>query len=90
MYIFIFFSNLINSLIIGLFGKYIGRQTSLYLSILFKDYKSILCDALRIVEEQENIDNKRQARAVQASFKGIENLVTVQKTNYKFAYLKRP
>lgn len=34
MYIFIFFSNLINSLIIGLFGKYIGRQTSLYLSIL--------------------------------------------------------
>jgi NADH-quinone oxidoreductase subunit L len=34
MYIFIFFSNLINSLIIGLFGKYIGRQTALYLSIL--------------------------------------------------------
>ena len=34
MYIFIFFSNLINSLIIGLFGKFIGRQTSLYLSIL--------------------------------------------------------
>jgi NADH-quinone oxidoreductase subunit L len=34
MYIFIFFSNLINSIIIGLFGKYIGRQTSLYLSIL--------------------------------------------------------
>ena len=34
MYIFIFFSNLINSLVIGLFGKYIGRQTSLYLSIL--------------------------------------------------------
>lgn len=34
MYIFIFFSNLINSLIIGLFGNYIGRQTSLYLSIL--------------------------------------------------------
>jgi len=34
MYIFIFFSNLINSLIIGLFGKYIGRQTSLFLSIL--------------------------------------------------------
>jgi NADH:ubiquinone oxidoreductase subunit 5 (subunit L)/multisubunit Na+/H+ antiporter MnhA subunit len=34
MYIFIFFSNLINSLIIGLFGKYIGRQISLYLSIL--------------------------------------------------------
>lgn len=34
MYIFIFFSNLINSLIIGLFGKYIGRQTALYISIL--------------------------------------------------------
>lgn len=34
MYIFIFFSNLINSLIIGLFGKYIGRQISLFLSIL--------------------------------------------------------
>ena len=34
MYIFIFFSNLINSLIIGLLGKYIGRQVSLYLSIL--------------------------------------------------------
>lgn len=34
MYIFIFFSNLINSLIIGLLGKFIGRQTSLYLSIL--------------------------------------------------------
>jgi NADH-quinone oxidoreductase subunit L len=34
MYIFIFFSNLINSLIIGLLGKYIGRQVTLYLSIL--------------------------------------------------------
>jgi len=34
MYVFIFFSNLINSLIIGLFGKYIGRQVCLYLSIL--------------------------------------------------------
>jgi NADH-quinone oxidoreductase subunit L len=34
MYIFIFFSNLINSLIIGLLGKYIGRQVSLFLSIL--------------------------------------------------------
>lgn len=34
MYIYIFFSNLINSLIIGLFGKYIGRQTAIYLSIL--------------------------------------------------------
>jgi NADH:ubiquinone oxidoreductase subunit 5 (subunit L)/multisubunit Na+/H+ antiporter MnhA subunit len=34
MYLFIFFSNLINSLIIGLFGKFIGRQVSLYLSIL--------------------------------------------------------
>jgi NADH-quinone oxidoreductase subunit L len=34
MYLFIFFSNLINSIIIGLFGKYIGRQTALYLSIL--------------------------------------------------------
>jgi len=34
MYIFIFFSNLINSIVIGLFGKFIGRQISLYLSIL--------------------------------------------------------
>lgn len=33
MYIYIFFSNLINSIIIGMFGKYIGRQTSLFLSI---------------------------------------------------------
>jgi len=34
MYIFIFFSNLINSLIIGIFGKFIGRQTALFLSII--------------------------------------------------------
>jgi hypothetical protein len=43
---------------------------------LFKDYKLILCEALRIVEEQENIGNKRWAEAVQTSFKGIKNLVT--------------
>ena len=43
---------------------------------LFKDYKSTLCEALRIVEEQENIGNKRWAQAVQTSFKGIKNLVT--------------
>ncbi|CAG8602235.1 1832_t:CDS:2 [Funneliformis mosseae] len=43
---------------------------------LFQDYKSTLCEALRIVEEQENIGNKRWAQAVQTSFKGIENLVT--------------
>jgi NADH:ubiquinone oxidoreductase subunit 5 (subunit L)/multisubunit Na+/H+ antiporter MnhA subunit len=34
MYIFIFFSNLISSIVIGLFGKYIGRNVSLYLFIL--------------------------------------------------------
>jgi NADH-quinone oxidoreductase subunit L len=34
MYIFIFFSNLISSLVIGLFGRYIGRNVSLYLFIL--------------------------------------------------------
>ncbi|CAB4409818.1 unnamed protein product [Rhizophagus irregularis] len=43
---------------------------------LFKDYKLILHEALRIVEEQENISNKRWAQAVQTSFKGIKNLVT--------------
>ncbi|CAB4419051.1 unnamed protein product [Rhizophagus irregularis] len=43
---------------------------------LFKDYKLILCQALKIVEEQDNIGNKRWAQAVQTSFKGIKSLVT--------------
>jgi len=43
---------------------------------LFKDYKLILCQALKIVEEQENIGNKRWAQVVQTSFKGIKSLVT--------------
>lgn len=34
MYLYIVLSNLINSLIIGLFGKYIGRQGALYASLL--------------------------------------------------------
>ena len=43
---------------------------------MFKDYKSILCEALRIVEEQENIGNKKWAQAVQISFKELKVLVT--------------
>ncbi|PKK51489.1 hypothetical protein RhiirC2_803292 [Rhizophagus irregularis] len=43
---------------------------------LFKDYKLILCQALKIVEEQDNIGNIRWAQAVQTSFKGIKSLVT--------------
>ena len=31
---------------------------------------------MKIVEEQENIGNKKWAQAVQTSFKGIKNLVT--------------
>lgn len=34
MYVYIVLSNLINSLFIGLFGKYIGRQGALYASLL--------------------------------------------------------
>ncbi|PKY54438.1 hypothetical protein RhiirA4_473255 [Rhizophagus irregularis] len=39
---------------------------------LFKGYKLILCQALKIVEEQENIGNKRWAQAVQTSFKELK------------------
>jgi NADH-quinone oxidoreductase subunit L len=34
MYLYLIFINLFNSLLIGLFGKYIGRQASIFTSIL--------------------------------------------------------
>uniref|UniRef100_U9T2F9 Uncharacterized protein n=1 Tax=Rhizophagus irregularis (strain DAOM 181602 / DAOM 197198 / MUCL 43194) TaxID=747089 RepID=U9T2F9_RHIID len=42
---------------------------------LFKDYKLILCQALKIVEEQDNIGNKRWDKQSD-KFKGIKSLVT--------------
>ncbi|CAG8465459.1 13941_t:CDS:2 [Racocetra persica] len=43
---------------------------------LFEEYKSILLDAIEIVQEQENANNIQWAQSVQGSFKGIRNLVT--------------
>ncbi|CAG8698407.1 12440_t:CDS:2 [Racocetra persica] len=43
---------------------------------IFKEYKAVLSDALKIVQEQENANNIQWARSVQGSFKGIQNLVT--------------
>ena len=34
MYLYIIFSSLFNSVLIGLFGNYLGRQASVYISIL--------------------------------------------------------
>ena len=34
MYLFVIFSSLFNSLVIGLFGKWLGRQASIYLCLL--------------------------------------------------------
>lgn len=33
MYLFVIFSSLFNSLLIGLFGKYLGRQTAIFMSL---------------------------------------------------------
>ncbi|CAG8676171.1 9852_t:CDS:1, partial [Cetraspora pellucida] len=38
-------------------------------------YKSVLHDALEIVQEQENANNIQWAQAVQRSFKGVQDLV---------------
>ncbi|CAG8779664.1 11967_t:CDS:1, partial [Cetraspora pellucida] len=42
---------------------------------IFKEYKAMLSDVLKIVQEQENANNIQWARSVQGSFKGIQNLV---------------
>ncbi|CAG8825280.1 5968_t:CDS:2, partial [Cetraspora pellucida] len=43
---------------------------------IFEEYKSILLDALKIVQEQENANNIQWTQSVQGSFRGIQNLVT--------------
>ncbi|CAG8780248.1 4951_t:CDS:2, partial [Dentiscutata erythropus] len=40
------------------------------------EYKPVLLDALKIVQEQENANNIQWAWSVQGSFKGIQSLVT--------------
>ncbi|CAG8749721.1 13818_t:CDS:2, partial [Cetraspora pellucida] len=42
---------------------------------LFKQYKSVLHDALKIMQEQENANNIQWAQAVQRSFKSVQDLV---------------
>ncbi|CAG8811936.1 10062_t:CDS:2, partial [Cetraspora pellucida] len=44
-------------------------------SQIFEEYKSLLRDALEIVQEQENSNNVQWAQSVQESFKGVQNLV---------------
>ncbi|CAG8491273.1 3778_t:CDS:2 [Racocetra fulgida] len=43
---------------------------------LFKNYESMLQDALSIVQEQHEIKNVKWAKSVEKSFKGINKLVT--------------
>ncbi|CAG8670260.1 15283_t:CDS:2, partial [Dentiscutata heterogama] len=42
---------------------------------IFEEYKLLLCNALEIVQEQENSNNVQWVQSVQESFKGVQNLV---------------
>ncbi|CAG8483482.1 4404_t:CDS:2, partial [Scutellospora calospora] len=42
---------------------------------LFEEYKSILYNALEIIQEQENINNIQWAQAIQRSFKDFTQLL---------------